>query len=78
MYFLIAIASVSMMDKRSLERRPDFKEYMDSTPAIFINVFIHNFWTLHGDPAQAHELQNFIKNLAIAAGLLVLATKDKN
>jgi steroid 5-alpha reductase family enzyme len=39
MYFLIAIASVSMMDKRSLERRPDFKEYMDSTPAIFINVF---------------------------------------
>jgi hypothetical protein len=26
-----------MMDKRSLERRPDFKEYMDTTPAIFIN-----------------------------------------
>ena len=45
---------------------------------IFINIFIHNFWTLHEDPAQAHELQNFIKNLAIAAGLLVLATKDKN
>ena len=38
-YALIAIASVSMMDKRSLERRPDFKEYMDTTPAIFINVF---------------------------------------
>jgi hypothetical protein len=37
MYALIAIASVSMMDKRSLERRPDFKEYMDTTPAIFIN-----------------------------------------
>ena len=39
MYALIAIASVAMMDKRSLERRPDFKEYMDSTPAIFINIF---------------------------------------
>jgi hypothetical protein len=39
MYALIAIASVSMMDKRSLERRSDFNEYMDSTPAIFINVF---------------------------------------
>ena len=39
MYALIAIASVSMMDKRSLERRPDFKEYMDTTPAIFINAF---------------------------------------
>ena len=39
MYLLIALASVSMMDKRSLSRRPDFKEYMDSTPAIFLNFF---------------------------------------
>ena len=45
---------------------------------IFINIFIHNFWTLHGDPSEAHEMQNFVKNLAIAAGLLILATKDKN
>tara|TARA_B100001142_G_C14056330_1_gene547946 strand:- start:136 stop:588 length:453 start_codon:yes stop_codon:yes gene_type:complete len=45
---------------------------------IFINIFIHNFWALNGDPSQAHEIQNFVKNLAIAAGLLVLATKDKN
>ena len=45
---------------------------------IFINIFIHNFWSLHGDPSQAHEIQNFIKNLAIAAGLLILATKDRN
>ena len=44
---------------------------------ILINVFIHNFWALNGDPSQAHETQNFVKNLAIAAGLLVLATKDK-
>ena len=44
---------------------------------ILINIFIHNFWTLEGDPSQAHEIQNFIKNLAIAAGLLVLATKEK-
>ena len=45
---------------------------------IFINIFIHNFWALNGDPSQGHEMQNFVKNLAIAAGLLVLATKDKN
>lgn len=44
---------------------------------IVINVFIHNFWALGGDPSQAHEMQNFIKNLAIAAGLLVLASKGK-
>ena len=45
---------------------------------IIINLFIHNFWALAGDPGQAHEIQNFVKNLAIAAGLLVLATKDKS
>ena len=45
---------------------------------IVINIYIHNFWTLNGDPSLGHEIQNFVKNLAIAAGLLVLATKDKN
>tara|TARA_B100000787_G_scaffold129282_1_gene98154 strand:- start:352 stop:741 length:390 start_codon:yes stop_codon:yes gene_type:complete len=45
---------------------------------IIINVYIHDFWTLANDPSYAHEMQNFVKNLAIAAGLLVLATKDKN
>jgi putative oxidoreductase len=45
---------------------------------IIINIYIHDFWTLGGDPSQAHEIQNFVKNLAIAAGLLILATKDKS
>ena len=45
---------------------------------ILINLYIHNFWALAGDPGQAHETQNFVKNLAIAAGLLVLATRDKS
>ena len=40
---------------------------------ILINLGIHNFWALSGDPSYAHELQNFIKNLGIAAGLLVLS-----
>ena len=44
---------------------------------IIINIFIHNFWAFAGDPTQAHEVQNFVKNLAIGAGLLVLATKNK-
>ena len=43
---------------------------------FLINMFIHDFWNLTGDPSQAHEAQNFIKNLGIIAGLLVLATKD--
>lgn len=44
---------------------------------LLINIFIHNFWALEGDPSYAHELQNFVKNLGIAAGLLVLAGSAK-
>ena len=43
---------------------------------ILINYYIHNFWDLAGDMSQAHEMQNFIKNTAIAGGLLVLSTKE--
>ena len=39
MYALVAIMSVAMMDNRSLQRRDDFKDYMDTTPAIFFNFF---------------------------------------
>tara|TARA_B100001094_G_scaffold131012_1_gene126831 strand:+ start:319 stop:708 length:390 start_codon:yes stop_codon:yes gene_type:complete len=42
---------------------------------ILINYYIHNFWDLAGNPSQAHEMQNFIKNTAIAGGLLILSTK---
>lgn len=40
---------------------------------LVINVSIHNFWTMQGEPGYGHELQNFVKNLGIAAGFLVLA-----
>lgn len=39
---------------------------------ILVNVFLHAFWNFEGVEA-AHEMQNFIKNLGILAGLLVLA-----
>ena len=39
---------------------------------IVINALMHDFWNFTGVEA-AHELQNFIKNLGILAGLLVLA-----
>ena len=42
---------------------------------LLINYYIHNFWDLAGNPSQAHEMQNFIKNTAIAGGLLILSTK---
>ncbi|MEM9668319.1 MAG: DoxX family protein [Pseudomonadota bacterium] len=39
---------------------------------ILVNALLHDFWNFEGIEA-AHELQNFIKNLGILAGLLVLA-----
>lgn len=40
---------------------------------IIINVMMHDFWNFDG-VSGAHEMQNFIKNLGIFAGLLVLAS----
>lgn len=39
---------------------------------LIVNVMLHDFWNFDGIEG-AHELQNFIKNLGILAGLLVLA-----
>ena len=39
---------------------------------LVINVSLHDFWNYSGLEG-AHEMQNFIKNLGIFAGLLVLS-----
>jgi putative oxidoreductase len=39
---------------------------------LLVNGLLHNFWALEGLEAR-HEMQNFIKNLGIVAGLFVLA-----
>ncbi len=39
---------------------------------VLVNYFLHDFWNFSALTAQ-HETQNFIKNLGILAGLLVLA-----
>ena len=44
---------------------------------IVINIYIHDFWTLADGINKAHETQNFVKNLGICAGLLVLASREK-
>ena len=42
--------------------------------SLVISLVMHDFWTLPaGELQTAHETQNFIKNLGIMAGLLVLA-----
>lgn len=40
---------------------------------LVISIVMHNFWAMEEGLQRAHETQNFIKNMAIMAGLLVLA-----
>ena len=43
---------------------------------LLINFYIHDFWNMSGGTNQAHETQNFVKNLGIFAGLLVLSKRS--
>ena len=49
-----------------------FAAYASVLYVLIINFSLHDFWNFTGIEAQ-HETQNFVKNLAILAGLLVLA-----
>jgi putative oxidoreductase len=40
---------------------------------LAINLFMHDFWNVYEGLSQHHETQNFVKNLAVMAGLLVLS-----
>ena len=40
---------------------------------LVISVFMHNFWVMPEGMERDHELQNFVKNLAIMAGLMYVA-----
>jgi putative oxidoreductase len=44
---------------------------------IFINIGMHDFWNEYPNTDVGHETQNFVKNLAIFAGLLVLSATDR-
>ena len=44
---------------------------------IFINIGMHDFWNEYPNTDAGHETQNFVKNLAIFAGLLVLSASEK-
>ncbi len=38
---------------------------------LVISVVMHDFWTMEPSLQTSHETQNFVKNMAIMAGLLV-------
>lgn len=41
---------------------------------LAISIYMHNFWAMEEGAARAHEMQNFIKNMAIMSGLLVISS----
>lgn len=55
-----------------LGRHVKFVAYGFVVYILIVNFMLHDFWTMTGD-GVAHETQNFVKNLGILAGLLVLA-----
>jgi putative oxidoreductase len=42
---------------------------------LVISIYMHNFWAMEEGVARGHELQNFIKNMAIMAGLLIVTAQ---
>ncbi len=44
---------------------------------IFINIGVHDFWNEYPNTDTAHETQNFVKNLGIFAGLIVLSAAHR-
>jgi len=43
---------------------------------LVISLFMHDFWNSYEGTDPGHETQNFIKNLAIMAGLLYVAGSE--
>ena len=40
---------------------------------LLINFYMHRFWGMEDGLAKGHETQNFVKNLGVMAGLLIVA-----
>jgi len=53
--------------------RTRYVAFMLAGMTLLINLFMHDFWNVYEGADQAHEMQNFIKNLGIFAGLLLLS-----
>lgn len=45
---------------------------------VLISLFMHDFWNYEEGLERAHETQNFIKNMAIVAGLMYIAGTRRN
>ena len=41
---------------------------------LVISIFMHNFWSMEDGINKTHEAQNFVKNMGIMAGLLMISS----
>ena len=75
--FLIGVLQIIFGLLLILGRKVSLSSLVLVIVTLLINFYIHDFWNMSGEVSQQHETQNFIKNLGIIAGLLLL-TKDEN
>ncbi len=75
---LLPVAAIIQLMASSaiiLNRSVGIAAFVLAIMVIFINVGMHDFWNYEGLVGQ-HETQNFVKNLAIMGGLLVLCAQN--
>ena len=70
--FIAAIANLGLGGLLLANRHVAYAAYGCAAYIIVINFSLHDFWNFTGIEA-AHETQNFVKNLGIMAGCLMLA-----
>ena len=73
---LVAIAQIFFGTMLMLGKYVHIGALVLAVVTLLINFYIHDFWNMAGDANQAHETQNFVKNLGIFAGLLVLCKRS--
>ena len=67
--FLQAICSISIL----VGYYSKLSAFVLALLTILINYYMHDFWNMSEGLEQRHELQNFVKNTGIIAGLLILS-----
>ena len=70
--FIAAIANLGLGGLLLANRYVAYAAFGCAAYIIVINFSLHDFWNFTGMEA-AHETQNFVKNLGIMAGCLMLA-----
>ena len=74
---LVAIAQILFGTTLMFGKFVQLGSLVLAVTTILINLYIHDFWNMADNPDQAHETQNFVKNLAIIGGLLILSDDRK-